>query len=277
MSNIKIGLQLYSVRNEMEADMEGTLQKVKEMGYDYVEFAGYFGRTAGEVRAMLDKYGLTCISVHQTYDLFLKEGQGAIDYLKTIGASYSAVPWMGLEKHKGSKVFDQTIEDFQKVGKALKDNGIQLLYHNHDFEFNQFEGKFLLDWLYESVPADLLQTEIDTCWVHYAGYNPAEYILKYSGRAPVVHLKDFVCKNLGGGPVYALIDESGKEGKKASKEDNGFEFRPVGHGIQDIPAILKAAEQAGAQYAIVEQDGTNAEPPMECAKMSRGYLKSIGY
>lgn len=277
MSNIKIGLQLYSVRNEMEADMQGTLQKVKEMGYDYVEFAGYFGRTAEEVRAMLDKFGLTCISVHQTYDLFLKEGQSAIDYLKTIGAKYSAVPWMGLEKHKGNEVFSQTVQEFKKVGQALRDNGIQLLYHNHDFEFNQFEGKFLLDWLYESVPADLLQTEIDICWVHYAGYNPAEYILKYSGRSPVVHLKDFVCKNLGGGPVYALIDESGKESKEASKEDYGFEFRPVGHGIQDIPAIMKAAEQAGALYAIVEQDGTNAEPPMECAKMSREYLKSIGY
>ena len=160
MSNIKIGLQLYSVRNEMEADMQGTLQKVKEMGYDYVEFAGYFGRTAEEVRAMLDKFGLTCISVHQTYDLFLKEGQSAIDYLKTIGAKYSAVPWMGLEKHKGNEVFGQTVQEFKKVGQALRDNGIQLLYHNHDFEFNQFEGKFLLDWLYESVPADLLQTEI---------------------------------------------------------------------------------------------------------------------
>lgn len=274
---MKVGLQLYSVRDDMEKDMKGTLKKVKEMGYDYVEFAGYFGHTAEEVKAMLDELGLECVSVHQTYDIFLDNEKESIDYLKTIGAKFCVVPWMGVEKHKGSDVFDQTVEEFKKVGKALKDAGIQFAYHNHDFEFGKYEGKFLLDWLYESVPADILETEIDTCWVHYAGYDPAEYLLKYSGRAHIVHLKDFVCKNLAQGPVYALIGSDGKEDKKASKEDNGFEFRPLGDGIQDFKKILDASEKAGAEYVIVEQDQATTMAPLDSAKRSREYLKSLGY
>ncbi len=205
MKKFNVGVQLYSVRDQMEKDMYGTLKAVKEMGYDYVEFAGYFGKSADEVKAMLDELGLKAISVHQGYDLFLEEGQKAVDFLKTIGAKYCAIPWMGPENHKGSENFDKAVENIKSVAKLLKDNGIQMLYHNHDFEFETVDDKFKLDWLYETIDADLLKTEIDTCWVHYAGYDPAEYLLKYTGRAPVVHLKDFNCKALGGGPVYALI------------------------------------------------------------------------
>lgn len=276
MSRFKVGLQLYSIREEMEKDMDKALARVKEMGYDYVEFAGYFGKSAEEVRTLLDKHGLECISVHQTYDVFLEDEKASIDYLKTIGAKYCAVPWMGIEKHKGSDVFEQTVEEFNKVGKALKANGITTLYHNHDFEFNKFEGKYLLDWLYETIPADILETEIDTCWVHYAGLNPAEYLLKYSGRAPIVHLKDFVCKNLAQGPVYDLIDSDGNSNNAGSQEDNGFEFRPVGSGIQSFPDILDAAEKAGAEYVIVEQDQWYDGDALECAKTSRDYLKTLG-
>lgn len=276
MGNLKIGLQLYSVRDDMAQDMYAALKKVKEIGYDYVEFAGYFDHSAEEVRSMLDEIGLTCVSVHQAYNLFLEEGQKAADYLKTIGADYAAIPWMAAEDHKGCDHYDKVIADITKVGRLLKDNGIQLLYHNHDFEFQKYDDKFLLDWLYESVSEDLLKTEVDTCWVKYAGYDPCEYLKKYTGRSPVVHLKDFTCKRFAGGPAYALIDENGKE-IKTTREDNGFEFRPVGMGLQDFPAILKAAEEAGAAYAIVEQDASVDRPPMEAAKLSREYLKKIGY
>ncbi len=276
MGNLKIGLQLYSVRDDMEQDMYAALKKVKEIGYDYVEFAGYFDHSAEEVKSMLDEIGLTCVSVHQAYNLFLEEGQKAADYLKTIGAKFAAIPWMAAEDHKGCDHYDKVIADITKVGQLLKDNGIQLLYHNHDFEFQKYDDKFLLDWLYESVSEDLLKTEVDTCWVKYAGYDPCEYLKKYTGRSPVVHLKDFTCKRFAGGPAYALIDENGKE-IKTTREDNGFAFRPVGMGLQDFPAILTAAEEAGAVYAIVEQDASVDRPPMEAAKLSREYLKKIGY
>lgn len=274
MKQFKVGLQLYSVRDAMEKDMDATLKAVKETGYDYVEFAGYFGKTAEEVKALLDKYELKAISVHQATDLFEKEGKAAVDYLNTIGVEYSAIPWY--DKNELYNNWDETVKKFAEVSKLLKAGEIQLMYHNHDFEFVKIDGEYVLDKLYRTLDAETLMPEIDTCWVHYAGVDPSEYVRKYAGRIKVLHLKDFVCKKLGGGPVYALIDEDGNEIKNASKEDNGFKFTPVGSGIQNWNEILTAADEAGVEYVIVEQDDSYETCSLEAAKMSRDYLKSLG-
>ena len=118
MKKFKVGLQLYSVRDAMEKDMDATLKAVKEMGYDYVEFAGYFGKTAEEVKALLDKYELKAISVHQATDLFEKEGKAAVDYLNTIGVEYSAIPWY--DKNELYNNWDETVKKFAEVSKLLK-------------------------------------------------------------------------------------------------------------------------------------------------------------
>ena len=149
--------------------------------------------------------------------------------------------------------------------------GIQLLYHNHDFEFIKIDGKYALDILYDTIPADLLKTEIDTCWVNVGGENPAEYIEKYSGRAPVVHLKDFHGSK-GNGPLYKLI---GIDDETEAVEST-FEFRPVGYGVQDWKKIVDAAEKAGAEWVVVEQDSPSMEKsPLECVQMSINYLKNM--
>lgn len=274
MKDFKVALQLYSVRDKMAEDMDKTLEAVKKAGYDYVEFAGFFDKSAEEVKSLLDKHGLTCVSVHQGYEVFLEEPEKYVDYLKTIGAKFCAIPWMGKDKHKGSDVFEKTVEEISKVEKLLRDNGIQMLYHNHDFEFDKYEGKFLNDWLLEAIPG--IQPQIDTCWVHYAGYNPSEYLAKYAGRAQVLHLKDFDCKNLGAGPVYALIDNNGKEMKKESKEEAGFEFRVLGEGRQNFEEILATAEKAGVDIVVVEQDSWYDGDSLEIAAKSRAYLKTLG-
>lgn len=273
MKQFKVGLQLYSVRNDMEKDFEGTLKAVKDMGYDYVEFAGFFGKSADEVKEILDRLGLTAISVHEGTQNFNEKGQEAIDYLKAIGIKYCAIPWYNKDDMENK--WDEMIADFKNYSKALKDAGIKLLYHNHDFEFKKINGEYMMDRLYKELDSSVLDPEFDTCWVHYAGENPCEYIEKYAGRVEVIHLKDFVCKNLGGGPVYALIDKDGNE-IKGTKEDNGFEFRPVGSGIQNFPTILEAAEKSGTEIVIVEQDQFVGIEPLEGVKQSREYLKSLG-
>lgn len=273
MKKFKVGIQLYSIREAMKKDMDAALKAVKEMGYDYVEFAGYFDKSAEEIKAILDKYGLEAISVHQTIDLFEKDGKKAVDYLKTLGVKYCAFPHFNIDEFYNN--WDETIERFKNVSKLLREGGIQLMYHNHDSEFQKINGEYILDKLYSSIPNDMLMPQFDTCWIHYAGENPAEYIQKYNGKIEVLHLKDFVCEKLGGGPVYALIDESGKEIKKSSREENGFKYVPVGSGIQDFPAILKAAEAAGVAYVIVEQDASVDRDPLDAAKMSREYLKTL--
>lgn len=274
MKNFKVGIQLYSLRDAMEKDMDATLKTVKEMGYDYVEFAGYFGKTAEEVKAILDKYELTAISVHQAIGLFEEEGQKAVDYLNVLGVKYCAIPWYDASEYNNN--WDGTMEKFTKVSKLLKDNGIQLMYHNHDFEFNKIDDEYILDKLYSTLDADVLMPQIDTCWVKYAGVDPSDYVRKYSGRMQILHLKDFLCDKLGGGPVYALIDEDGNEIDNDNKDDNGFKLVPIGSGIQDWPSVLAAAEDAGIEYVIVEQDESADRDPLDAAKMSREYLKTLG-
>ena len=130
-----------------------------------------------------------------------------------------------------------------------------------------------MDYRYSNVPADLLQTELDECWVKYSGLNPAEYLLKYSGRSPVVHLKDFHIEGEMEGDPYALIGLNEGEEKKSS----AFEFRPLGKGVQDIPSIIEAAHQAGSKWLIVEQDNPSMGlEPMQCIQTSIEFLKSIG-
>ena len=276
MKNMKVALQLYSVRQAMNVDLEATLQAVKKMGYDYVEFAGYFGYSAEDLRKMLDEIGLTAISVHQKVDLYLEKGQEAADYMKTLGVKYSAVPWYEVSKLAGTEGWDNTVKEFATVAKLLSDNGIQMCYHNHDFEFNTFEGKYLLDILYEVFGKGEIDPELDLCWVHYAGLNPAEYLVKYADRMGIIHFKDFVCKNLGGGPVYALVDNNGKPQGGKSRAETGFEFRPLGEGLQNFPAILEALEKTNVEYIIVEQDQSYDTPSLEAAAKSRAYLKTLG-
>ncbi|MDP4133498.1 MAG: sugar phosphate isomerase/epimerase [Bacillota bacterium] len=277
MSDIKVGLQLYSIRDFMEKDMDETLKQVKEIGYDYVEFAGFFGKSAEEVKALLKKHGLEVASVHQGLQPFLEGGNAIIDYLAELGTKYCAIPWYERAKlEKGTPVWDETTKNFTAYGKALKDKGIKMLYHNHDFEMDVIDGKCILDWIYESISADLLEPQFDTCWVRYGGYDPVEYIEKYKGRVEIIHLKDFTCKKLGGGPVYALIDGTGKEGKKPTREENEFKFQPLGMGMQDFPAILQAAKNVGVKCVIVEQDQSLDRSSLEAAKISREYLRSLG-
>ncbi len=274
MKKFKVGIQLYSIRDDMEKDMDAALGAVKEMGYDYVEFAGYFGKSAEEVKAILDKYDLTAISVHQGIDLFEKEGKAAVDYLNAIGVKYCALPSFPLEEFTNN--WTNSMQRIKAVSKLLSDGGIQLMYHNHSFEFQKTDGEFILDKLYNEIPNDMLKPQLDTCWVHYAGENPTEYVKKYNGKIEVLHLKDFVCEKLGYGPVYSLTDENGNKIRAIDKKDNGFKLMPLGSGVQNFREILEAAESAGVEYLIVEQDFSEDRPPMEDAKMSRDYLKSLG-
>ncbi len=268
---LPIAIQLYSVRDDMEKDFIGTIKKVKELGYAGVEFAGLFGKTGVEVKNICEEIGITPVSAHVPYYDMLENPEAVLQDYKDMGCKYVAVPYLTEECRPGTDGWSDTVAGIRKIGEAAKNMGIQLLYHNHDFEFLKIDGEYALDILYNTIPADLLATEVDTCWVNVGGENPAEYVLKYTGRAPVVHLKDFAGSK-GNGPLYELI---GIEAEKI-EEENTFEFRPVGFGKQDFPAILDAAEKAGAEWVVVEQDNPSMDKtPMECAAMSIGYLNSL--
>ena len=268
---LPVAVQLYTLREEMKVDMRATLEKVKALGYEGVEFAGLFGKTGEEVRDMCQEIGLVPLSAHVPY-VDMVEDITILETYKTIGCKYVVVPYLKEEHRPGTDAFAEVIENIKKIGAAANELGLTLLYHNHDFEFIKLDGKYALDILYEEVNATLLQTELDTCWVNVGGEVPADYIKKYAGRCPIVHLKDFYGEKSE--DMYELI---GLEAT-APKRPGNFEFRPVGSGVQDVPAILKASEESGALWVVVEQDkATMGLTPIESVEKSREYLRTLGY
>ena len=270
---LPVALQLYSVRGDLEADFLGTLCKVSEMGYDGVEYAGLYGYEPAQIKHWCDSLGLVSISAHVPLAEMLADLDKVIADYKAIGCEYIVVPYVTEERRPGGELFLQMVEEIRAIGQKAKEAGLVLLYHNHDFEFRKLEnGQCGIDYLYENIPADLLQTELDQCWVKYAGYDPVEYLQKYSGRSPVVHLKDFFVQGKQEGDPYALIGLD--EGEK--KANTAFEFRPLGQGVQDIPAIIAASKAAGSKWLVVEQDNPSmGKTPLESAKMSIDYLNSL--
>ena len=280
---LPVAIQLYSLRDEMSKDFEGTLKAVKEMGYDGVEFAGLYDHDPKEVKAMCDELGLVPISAHVTTDEYLCDEGGVpavLDRWQAVGVKYVVIPYLvedrrpGAARWKGEDVKNPTYDLMKAVGEGAIERGMQLLYHNHDFEFkNKVDGKYMLEALYDSFTPELLASELDTCWVNVGGEVPADYIKKFTGRAPVVHLKDFYMTGSLPKHLYALI---GIDEEESQAEENTFEFRPVGHGLQDMPAILASSIEAGAKWVVVEQDDpTPGTTPLECAAKSISYLKGL--
>ncbi|MBE6599428.1 MAG: sugar phosphate isomerase/epimerase [Ruminococcaceae bacterium] len=274
---LPVALQLYSVRDSMEADLTATLKKIKAMGYDGVEFAGLFGHDPMYIKGLCEGLGLVPISAHIPLADMLADPDGVFAAYETIGCKYAVVPYVTEERRPGAEKFFDMIEEIKMLGKKAAEHGMTLLYHNHDFEFAKVDGEYGLDVLYDRVPSDLLQTELDTCWVNVAGVDPVSYIGKYSGRTPVVHLKDFFKSGKLPDRLYALIGLDEDEETKEAEEESVFEFRPCGHGLQDMPAIIEASEKSGARWVVVEQD----EPSMgltrmECVMVAREYLRTIG-
>ncbi|MBQ3040807.1 MAG: sugar phosphate isomerase/epimerase [Clostridia bacterium] len=265
---MKLGLQLYSVREDLEKDFLGTLKKVKAMGYDGGELAGLYGNSASEVRAMFEEVGLVPISAHVSYQDLMLDIEGTVKAYKEIGCQYIVIPYLPQDLRYGSEKYPKLVEDMKVIGKVCNENGITLLYHNHDFEFERTEdGEYVLDALYTEITADLLKTEIDTCWVNVGGENPCDYVRKYTGRAPVVHLKDFHGSKSEN--MYKLIGIDSTE-----EQSNTFEFRPLGYGVQKIQDIVDAARDAGALWVIAEQDEPSmGKSRLECAQMSIDYMK----
>ena len=269
---LPIALQVYSVREEATKDPAGVLRRVSDMGYDGVELAGLYGRSPAEMKSLLKGAGLKAISAHVAYDEMIADPEKVLGSYADIGCTWIAIPYLGEEYRIGAAKYDAVIAGVRKLGETAKSLGMTLLYHNHEFEFTRVNGEYALDLLYKAVPADLLQTQIDTCWAKVAGADPVEFVHKYKGRAPVVHFKDFYME---GDSLGGVGDPKRLEGI-TPKRNNTFRFRHIGAGMQDIPALVQASVDAGAKWIVVEQDfPTEGMDSMQCATESVKYLKSL--
>jgi sugar phosphate isomerase/epimerase len=267
MKKFPIAIQLYSVRDEMEADFYGTIKKVKELGYDGVEFAGLFGKSGKEVKDICTEIGITPISAHVPFDQMMADPDGVLSTYAEIGCEFVVIPYLTEEYRPGNEKFNDVIEGAKLLGAKAKALGMKLCYHNHDFEFLKLDGEYALDILYREVSADLLQTELDTCWVNVGGEDPCKYIEKYKSRAPIVHLKDFVGSN----------DKKAYSYKDAEKDSiPTFELTALGEGVLDIPGVIDAAEKSGTYWLVYEQDSPNGgRSTLECAQRSIEYYESL--
>ena len=264
----KIALQVYSVREDMKSDFYGTLKKIKKMGYSGVEFAGLYGYDPLEVKKMCEELGLVALSAHVPFVDLMNNMDEVIACYKSLGVKYVVVPYLKEEYRPGTEGFQTVIDVMKVLGAKLAEHDMALQYHNHDFEFVKIDGEYALDILYKEVGPELLQTQLDTCWVNVGGENPSKYVKKYAGRIPTVHLKDFVGRKSEN--MYALI---GLDEDEKKDTQGAFEFRPVGMGLQDFKSITDAAIEGGATWFIVEQDKPSLGlTPLECAEKSIQYL-----
>lgn len=243
---LPIALQLYSVRDETEKDMPGTLEKLAAMGYTGVEFAGFGGIPAQEMRAKLAGLGLKAVASHTGINLLKERLDEEIEYNLEIGSKYIICPSNRCEPMDD---FLKITDFFDKVGEKCRANGLRFGYHNHDFEFLKVNDEYYLDALFAGISPENLAAEIDAGWVFYAGIDPAEYIGRYKGRCPLIHVKDFLTR-----------------GERS--------FTEIGNGIVDNGAVVRAAEAAGAEWLIVEQD-VSSRSTLESAKICFDNLSKL--
>jgi len=249
MGSIPFALQLYTVRDHLEKETAATLHHVKEIGYDYVELAGIGLYGPREYNQMLADAGLQAISGHFPYEEVVKNTGGVIEAVQALGLRYAVVPWLGGPLCPDRDAWVACAHAMDEAGARFRYADITLCYHNHAHEFQRFDGQYVLDIIFETAAAQNLAAELDTYWIKYGGANPAAYVKQYSGRVPLLHLKDMT----GG--------------------DNRT-FAEMGRGIMEWTPILKAAAKAGVHWYIVEQDEC-AGDSLEAARISAEFVRSL--
>ncbi len=268
--SFKLGIQLYTVRKEAEEDLGGTLRQIKAMGYDGVELAGLYEHTPEEVRDLCAEIGLTPIGAHCDEITLAKDPYKMFGEFATIGCKYVAVAWLREPYRPTEPAFEFAMDLFTNLGKIAKKFGITMLYHNHWFEFSVENGILGIEKMFNAMPASYVGTEFDMGWVSLVGIEPAYLLKRNVGRVPIVHVKDFVNENV------VPFDFGNGEDRPAPHQPKGTEFRPLGQGSFDMPALLAAARDAGTEWIIVEQDQTTpGKTPLECAAESISYLKTL--
>jgi sugar phosphate isomerase/epimerase len=244
-----IALQLYSIKELTEVDFLGTLEKVANIGYDGVEFAGYFGTSAKELKKVLDGLNLQAAGSHVGIDDLKNNLEKSIAYALEIGSPYMICPGIPEEMRRNAEDYKKLTDFFNKVGQRCKENGLQFGYHNHDFEFQQFDGEYGLDLIVNQTESDLVFVELDTYWVEFSGLRSIDFIEKYAKRCRILHIKD----------MKSLAEKRNTE---------------IGAGIMDFKAIIAAGQKQGVQWYTVEQEAFEI-PQLRSIEESLNYLKTI--
>jgi len=240
-----IGLQLYTVRDQLQTDFEGTLAKVAQIGYKNMEFAGYYNRTPEQVRATLDKLQLVSTSSHIGAPLLRQDAAAQIRAAKTIGQDYITLPSYNFGKDTAG--WRKGVAEFNQWGAMCRDAGLKLAYHNHNFEFAALDGTTGYEILQNEVDPKLVDFELDLYWAKFAGQDPLALFAKYPGRFTMWHVKDMVVTD----------DKKG--------------MSPVGKGTIDFKSYFAHAQQSGLKHFFVEHDTAAQYPGGSLASIEASY------
>jgi sugar phosphate isomerase/epimerase len=267
---LPIGLQLYSVREMMAKDYEGTLKQISALGYQEVETAGYFDHSSKQVKSAMSAAGLKCVSAHYPYTSLTKDFDKIVAFNKEIGVQYIICAFPGIKDPSRLKdmsyrtqITSFTLDDyrwnadqFNKFGEKLKAAGMKFGYHNHTMEFAKQDGVVPFDEMVRLTDPDLVTFEMDCGWVIVGGANPIDYLKRYPSRISMLHVKDF---------------------KHAEKSASNLEPPPaaeLGRGTLDYRPVFEAAKKANIKHYFVEQEEFNL-PPMESLKIDADYMKKL--
>ena len=250
----RIGLQLYTVRDEMAKDVPKTLERVAQIGYREVEFAGYFKHTPHEIHELLERYKLSAPSSHVPYPAKWDDWKKTVADAKKVGHQYVTVAWTPEEQRKGADAYQRVAETFNRAGTEARKAGLHFAYHNHDYELAAPAGggALPLDVLFEHTDPALVTFEMDLYWMVHGGADPLAYFTKYPGRISLVHVKD------------AMGDAS-------------HTMTEVGKGTIDFPKIFAYDADHGThiKHAFVEHD--QPADPFASVTASYEYLAKMEY
>lgn len=251
-----LGIVSYTFRERFKEDVPKTLDLIKSMGINNIEFSWLFGQTAAELRAMLDERGMVCTSYGVGYDRLLNEIDEVVKEAKTLGAKYVRVASIPYEKPFDLEDAKKAVADFNKGGKILKDQDLIFCYHNHGFEFQPWNNETLYDYIVQKTNPEYVSFEMDILWVVHPGQDPVKLLQKYPDRYRLMHVKDLKTGVKG--------DLSGS----TPKENDVI----LGTGQIDIPAILKAAQNTNIEYFYIEDENPNVD---EQVPQDIAYLKKF--
>ena len=247
--SIPIGLQLYSVREDAAKDTSGVIAAVAKMGYEAVDFAGYYGHSAKELRRMLDDNGLKCCGTHIKLDTLLGDALAeTVEFNQVLGNKFLIVPGLAEERRSSKAAWADTARVFSEIAEKLKGQGMRTGYHNHWIEFKEMEGEPPWDVFFSNASEDVVM-QLDTGNALHGGADPVALFKQNPKRAATIHLKEYSATN-----------------------DQAI----IGEGDTKWAEFFEAVESAGAtEWYIVEQE-SYAYPPMECVDRCLKKLREMG-
>lgn len=262
---IRMASPLYILRDECEKDLFGTLSRLAQMGYEGIEFLGFFGHSAPAVRAMLDKLGLAALGNHVPYRDLMADAAGVLDFHQTVGCGYLTVSELPLDD------FATVSANLDNLASLAHDRGIQLLYHNHDNELiDKVDGQEALAYILDNTKPETLALEPDLGWIEIGGGDCAQYLIDYRNRCPVIHLKDYYSTNNEKlGRVREFVPQRG------SADRGHFEFRPTGYGILNLPKLLPLCLDCNPEWFVMDHDLAYERDAYEDMRISLDYTRKL--